>query len=386
MPASACFWCAADISRRPSRPQPAGKARHRAPPDRINLFMLSLAVQDQVRPASSNGCCGASILHHFSPKVVALHQTGPATSAYKVLPNGAGIVRRESVQWEPQRNQPIDPPNRQTRRRLTMKASRLIAALMTIASGAAFAQSAGEEFVQRNINQQQRIEQGLQSGQLNTGSRPPGKGRSPRRNMGTRPARWPGHPATKHAISTRRRTGSAATSTARSTMPRSATRIRPSSQRMQADVQRNVNQQQRIQQGLNNGSLTSAKLAASNADRRTPTAWKLAQGVMATSGALSSSACNGPSIARARASTTRNTTGRRTRPRRGRTIGEPLRPEPARQPGPAHGQQGAPYARRPPLSGKRRISDAGPWYLGGGIAPAMALKQNRPTQGAGSSH
>ena len=54
----------------------------------------------------------------------------------------------------------------------TPRLSRTLLALVAIASGSAFAQSpsnaAADDFIDRNINQQQRIEQGLQSGQLTT--------------------------------------------------------------------------------------------------------------------------------------------------------------------------------------------------------------------------
>ena len=51
-----------------------------------------------------------------------------------------------------------------------MNTSRLIGALIAprLRLRRGLAQSAGDGFVDRNINQQQRIEQGLQSGQLNT--------------------------------------------------------------------------------------------------------------------------------------------------------------------------------------------------------------------------
>ena len=138
-----------------------------------------------------------------------------------------------------------------------MKASRLIAALMTIASGAAFAQSASEEFVQRNINQQQRIEQGLQSGQLNTRE-------AARLEKGE--ARVEGMEARALRDGQVSRNEARHIAQAQDRLSRDIYREKhdaqvgnpnsPASQRMQADVQRNVNQQQRIQQGLNNGSLT----------------------------------------------------------------------------------------------------------------------------------
>lgn len=138
-----------------------------------------------------------------------------------------------------------------------MKAPRLIAALMTIASGAALAQSASEEFVQRNINQQQRIEQGLQSGQLNTRE-------AARLEKGE--ARVEGMEARALRDGQVSRNEARHIDQAQDRLSRDIYREKhdaqvgnpnsPSSQRMQADVQRNVNQQQRIQQGLNSGSLT----------------------------------------------------------------------------------------------------------------------------------
>src|SRR6266436_5069895 len=73
---------------------------------------------------------------------------------------------------------------------------------------AASAQTVGSE-VQRDVNQQQRIEQGLKSGSLNT----------------------------REAA----------------TLERGEARI----DRMQADVQRNVNQERRIEQGVQSGQLTN---------------------------------------------------------------------------------------------------------------------------------
>ncbi len=138
-----------------------------------------------------------------------------------------------------------------------MKASRLIAALMTIASGATLAQSASEEFVQRNINQQQRIEQGLQSGQLNTRE-------AARLEKGE--ARVEGMEARALRDGQVSRNEARHIDQAQDRLSRDIYREKhdaqvgnpnsPSSQRMQADVQRNVNQQQRIQQGLNSGALT----------------------------------------------------------------------------------------------------------------------------------
>lgn len=88
----------------------------------------------------------------------------------------------------------------------------------------AHAQTAGTE-VQRDINQQNRIEQGLQSGQLNAkeaGKLERGEARIDRMESNAMKERWDAF------------------------LPRGNS---ASSQQMQTDVQRNANQERRIQQG-----------------------------------------------------------------------------------------------------------------------------------------
>jgi hypothetical protein len=133
---------------------------------------------------------------------------------------------------------------------------------LMIASGAllassAFAQNAQED-QQRNVNQQERIEQGLQSGQLSTkeaGSLERGQQNIDRveskdlRNGSISPAEQ----SRLNAMENRQ-------SNAIYDDKHNAVKGNPnsaSSQRMQSDVQRNVNQQQRIANGINNGSLTN---------------------------------------------------------------------------------------------------------------------------------
>ena len=94
---------------------------------------------------------------------------------------------------------------------------------------AASAQTVGSE-VQRDVNQQRRIEQGLKSGSLNT------REASQLERGEARIERMEANAAKGN--------------------PSSA-----SSQRMQADVQRNVNQQQRIEQGIQSGQLTNREAA-----------------------------------------------------------------------------------------------------------------------------
>jgi len=124
-------------------------------------------------------------------------------------------------------------------------------------SVAASAQTAGSE-VQRNVNQQQRIEQGIQSGQLT--NREAGKlerGEARIERMESNAAKdgklSAGEKARiQRAQNQESRQINRLENNAAKGNPNSA-----SSQRMQADVQRNVNQQQRIEQGIQSGQLTN---------------------------------------------------------------------------------------------------------------------------------
>ena len=132
-------------------------------------------------------------------------------------------------------------------------------------NAAAFAQTVQQD-QQRDVNQQQRIEQGLQSGQLST--REAGKLEREQqhvdkmeahdlRNGSISPAEQARLNAAQnkasHDIYSAKHNGVTGN-------PNSA-----SSQRMQADVQRNVNQQQRIEQGIQSGQLTNRE--ASNLEK-----------------------------------------------------------------------------------------------------------------------
>jgi hypothetical protein len=133
---------------------------------------------------------------------------------------------------------------------------------LMIASGAllastAFAQNAQED-QQRNVNQQERIEQGLQSGQLST--KEAGQLERGQQNIDRVESKdlkngsiSPAEQSRLNAMENRQSNAIYADKhNAVTGNPNSA-----SSQRMQADVQRNVNQQQRIANGINNGSLTN---------------------------------------------------------------------------------------------------------------------------------
>jgi hypothetical protein len=143
-----------------------------------------------------------------------------------------------------------------------MKLVKLIGAAVVAAAFAApaLAQTTGE-IVQRNVNQQERIEQGLQSGQLTTGEA----------------ARLEGEEARVEKLESRALKDGKLSAEERARIDRAQNQMSrdiyrekhdaqvgnpnsPSSQRMQADVQRNINQQQRIAQGIKSGALTNREV------------------------------------------------------------------------------------------------------------------------------
>ena len=144
-----------------------------------------------------------------------------------------------------------------------MKRTQLVIALAAaLGIGAAAAQTTGSE-VQRNVNQQNRVEQGLQSGQLSTGEAARlEKGEAKVEKMEAN-ANKDGNlsPAEKARIQKAQNRESKAIYDAK----HNATTGNPnsaSSKRMQADVQRNANQQARIEQGVQSGSLTRHETAS----------------------------------------------------------------------------------------------------------------------------
>ena len=133
----------------------------------------------------------------------------------------------------------------------------LIAA--SLLTTAAWAQTTpAEQDQQRDVNQQQRIEQGLQSGQLST--KEAGSLERQEQHVDKMEAHdmkngaiTPGEQSRLNAAQNRVSNDIYADKHNGVTgNPNSA-----SSQRMQADVQRNVNQQKRIQNGMDNGSVTN---------------------------------------------------------------------------------------------------------------------------------
>ena len=142
--------------------------------------------------------------------------------------------------------------------------NRVIAVLLLAGSvsGTALAQSTASE-TQRDVDQQQRIEQGLQSGQLSSKEAGQLEHKEQQIDRTEAHAMQDGtlSPAEKARIQHEQNQASRAIYRDKHNAvhgnPNSA-----SSQRMQADVQRNVNQQQRINQGVRSGQLTNRETGA----------------------------------------------------------------------------------------------------------------------------
>ena len=127
----------------------------------------------------------------------------------------------------------------------------------TLISSVALAQNAQND-QQRDVNQQQRIEQGLQSGQLST--KEAGQLERGQQHIDKMEAKdlkngsiSPSEQSRLNAAENKESNAIAADKHNAVTGNSNSA----SSQRMQADVQRNVNQQERIDNGMKNGSLTN---------------------------------------------------------------------------------------------------------------------------------
>jgi hypothetical protein len=138
----------------------------------------------------------------------------------------------------------------------------LIAAAALFACTGAFAQTNTATTTQRDVNQQTRIESGLKSGQLSTGEAAKlEKEESHVDRLQTQALKdgkvTPEEQARLKAAQDKTSADIAAAKHNNVTgNPNSA-----SSKRMQADVQRNVNQQQRIENGVKSGELTNRETA-----------------------------------------------------------------------------------------------------------------------------
>jgi len=124
------------------------------------------------------------------------------------------------------------------------------------------AQTTGSE-VQRNTNQQQRIEQGLQSGALTTHEAGQLERQQTQVDRMEKNALKDGSlsPAEKARIEAAQNKTSKSI-TADKHNAKLGNPASKSSQRIQADVQRNVNQQARIEQGVKSGQLSNKEVAS----------------------------------------------------------------------------------------------------------------------------
>ena len=138
-----------------------------------------------------------------------------------------------------------------------MQRSLIALALATVFSLSAHAQNAATE-TQRDVNQQERIEQGLKSGQLSTKEAASLEHQEQRIDRTEARDMKDGKLSTAEKAQIQREQNHVSNDiyqdkhNAVTGNPNSA-----SSKRMQADVQRNVNQQQRINQGVRSGELTN---------------------------------------------------------------------------------------------------------------------------------
>jgi hypothetical protein len=130
-------------------------------------------------------------------------------------------------------------------------------AVGTLFAGAAFAQTAATE-IQRNVNQQERIEGGLKSGQLTTREAAQlERGEAKIERMESK-ALSDGKLSPNEKARIERAQNAESRAIDRDTHNRAVGNPNSaSSQRMQADVQRNVNEQRRIEQGIKSGQITN---------------------------------------------------------------------------------------------------------------------------------
>jgi hypothetical protein len=142
-----------------------------------------------------------------------------------------------------------------------MRTNILVAALLMSAASAGFAQTASST-VQRNVNQEARIEQGLQNGSLTT--REAAELQREQSNIDRMQARDLRDGKLTDAERAKLQAAQNKASRDITSAEHNGVRGDPlsaSSQRMQADVQRNLNQQARTEAGIKNGSLTNREVA-----------------------------------------------------------------------------------------------------------------------------
>jgi len=145
-----------------------------------------------------------------------------------------------------------------------MKTSLIASAALALLTGAAMAQTpvTAQTTVQRDVNQQQRIENGLQSGKLTTRE----AGVLEREQAKVDKLQAKDMKDGKLSAAERQQLRAAQNKASRDieTAKNNGVNGNPlsaSSQRMQADVQRNVNQEKRVENGLQTGALTKREAA-----------------------------------------------------------------------------------------------------------------------------
>jgi len=145
-----------------------------------------------------------------------------------------------------------------------MKTSLIAAAALALLTSAAMAQTpatpapvTAQTTVQRDVNQQQRIENGLQSGKITT--REAGQLERDEAKVDKLQAKdmkdGKLSPAERRQLRAAQNKASRDIKTAENNGV-NGNPLSASSQRMQADVQRNVNQEKRVENGLQSGALT----------------------------------------------------------------------------------------------------------------------------------
>jgi len=143
-----------------------------------------------------------------------------------------------------------------------MKFNLLISSMMLAASAGAFAQSSTAGSVQRDVNQQERIEKGLQSGQLSTKE----AGKLEREESKVDHLQAQALKDGKLSNDEKLRLNAAQNKVSSDIAAAKHNDVKgnpssASSERMQAGVQRNINQQKRVEAGVQNGSLTNHEVS-----------------------------------------------------------------------------------------------------------------------------
>lgn len=138
----------------------------------------------------------------------------------------------------------------------------MLAALIAAAVSPAFARPAEPGYTQRDVNQERRIEQGLRSGQLDTREAARLQAEQARIDkMESRALRDGQLTAAERARINAAQNKASADIYRQKHDGQTGDPNSASSRRMQADVQRNINQERRIRHGMASGELTNREAA-----------------------------------------------------------------------------------------------------------------------------